>query len=120
LASNSLLEAVVFAHEAALAVAKEVDISKLLKGFDEKISKQEVLASTVKINKLKKSLQNLMYRFYLNKSLNLSLEPFGSEIDKVFSEIKKISKNHRESKTLWELQNMTETARLIINDTLYE
>lgn len=120
LASNSLLEAVVFAHEAALTVAKEVDILKLLKVFDEKISKQEVLASTEKTNKLKKSLQNLMYRFYLNKSLNLSLEPFGSEIDKVFSEIKKISKNHRESKTLWELQNMTETARLIINDTLYE
>ncbi len=120
LASNSLLEAVVFAHEAALVVAKEVNNSKSIKDFGENKPTKKVLASTVKVNQLKISLQQLMYRFYLNKSLDLSLEPFGLEIDKIFSEIKKMTSHHKESKTLCELQNMAETARLIINDTLYE
>tara|TARA_R110002072_G_scaffold143103_3_gene289064 strand:+ start:3173 stop:4654 length:1482 start_codon:yes stop_codon:yes gene_type:complete len=120
LASNSLLEAVVFAHEAALVVANEVNNSKSIKNFGENKPTKKVLASTVKVNQLKTALQQLMYRFYLNKSLDLSLEPFGFEIDKIFSEIKKMTSHHKESKTLWELQNMAETARLIINDTLYE
>lgn len=120
LASNSLLEAVVYAHEAALIVTNEVNNSKSIKGFAENKPDQKVLVSTVKVNQLKTALQQLMYRFYLNKSLDLSLEPFGLEIDKIFLEIKKLTIHHKESKTLWELQNMAETARLIINDTLYE
>lgn len=122
LASNSLLEAVVFAHEAALAVDKEIDETTFFKQFDiadMKVSKKP-LAPIVKIKQLKTSLQQLMYRFYLCKSLDMPLESYGAEIDLIFSEIKKMSSNHRESKALWELQNMAETSRLIINDTLYE
>lgn len=122
LASNSLLEAVVFAHEAALAVAKKIDKATYSKEFDVAIHKatEKTFAPSVKVNQFKTSLQKMMYRFYLNKSMDLPLEPFGAEIEVIFSEIKKLSTHHRESKTLWELQNMAETSRLIINDTLYE
>ncbi|WP_229741289.1 L-aspartate oxidase [Planktosalinus lacus] len=122
LASNSLLEAVVFAHEAALSVASELKQNKTTAGFSGRtgsVSKNPV-TTTVKTAHLKKALQELMYRFYLNKSLEMPLKPFGAEIDSLFSEIKKLSVYHKSSQSIWELQNMAETARLIINDTLYE
>lgn len=122
LASNSLLEAVVFAHEAALAVAKEIDRFEFL--AEEVSAKrndfEKPAAKTIQINQLRKELQKLMYQFYLHKSLDMPLKPFGAEIDLIFSKIKNIALHHKESKTLWELQNMAETSRLIITDTLYE
>jgi len=121
LASNSLLEAVVFAHEAAMAVAKEgINLGIYEFDFVEHKASEKTFASSIKVNLLIKALQELMYRFYLNKSLDLPLEPFGTEIDRLFSEIKNLAFQHKESKTLWELKNMAETSRLIINDTLYE
>jgi L-aspartate oxidase len=122
LASNSLLEAVVFAHETALAVAKVVDGKVSFEEIDSaKLNAmKKPYAPSVKVKQFKSSLQQLMYRFYLNKSLDLPLEPFGAEIDSIFSEIKKLTILHRESKALWELQNMAETSRLIITDTLHE
>ncbi len=122
LASNSLLEAVVFAHEAALSVAEELNQPMLTAVFrGRKISlSQKPVFSSVKINHLRTTLQELMYRFYLNKSLEINLKPFGAEIDVLFSKIKSLSVHYKPTQSLWELQNMAETARLIINDTLYE
>lgn len=122
LASNSLLEAVVFAHEAALSVAAELNQPSPTAIFNkQKFSvSQKPVSTSVKTYQLKSTLQELMYRFYLNKSLEMPLKPFGAEIDVLFSKIKILSVHHKPSKSLWELQNMAETARLIIIDTLYE
>ncbi|WP_339610880.1 L-aspartate oxidase [uncultured Planktosalinus sp.] len=122
LASNSLLEAVVFAHEAALSVADELNQPNPFSVFAESKKDFHLNASTplLKINHLKTSLRHLMYRFYLNKSLELPLVSIGAEIETLFAEIKKLSLYQRPSKPLFELQNMAETAKLIIHDTLYE
>tara|TARA_R110000850_G_scaffold30630_2_gene84197 strand:+ start:46110 stop:47594 length:1485 start_codon:yes stop_codon:yes gene_type:complete len=122
LASNSLLEAVVFAHEAALSVTAELNQHKSIPPFSEsEISvSQKPVVSSEKINHLRTNLQELMYRFYLNKSLEMSLKPFSAEVDVLLSKIKSLSVAHKPTQSLWELQNMAETARLIINDTLYE
>lgn len=122
LASNSLLEAVVFAHEAALSVAAELNQPRqtaVFRGQEISVSQKPVVSSK-KINLFKTNLQELMYRFYLNKSLEMPLNPFGTEIDVLFSKIKRLSVHYKPMQSLWELQNMAETARLIINDTLYE
>lgn len=122
LASNSLLEALVFAHEAALSVTADLNQQRptaVFRGHEISLSQKPVVTSS-KINQLRINLQELMYRFYLNKSLEMPLKPFGAEVDVLFSKIKSLSVHYKPTQSLWELQNMAETARLIINDTLYE
>jgi len=122
LASNSLLEALVFAHEAAVTIAKEIESVKTPEPevLTEKNQSKKPAPTSVKIYHLKSKLQQLMYRFYLNKSLKQPLEPFGAEIDCLFSKINDMSSHYSESIPLWELKNMAETSRHIIDDTLYE
>jgi len=122
LASNSLLEAVVFAHEAALAVAKDVVTINLDEGFlfSEPETRFKIKADPQKIESLKISVRKMMYRFYLQNLLDQSLLETVKALETVFKEINKLEVYHRDCKDLHELRNIAETARQIVNDTLYE
>jgi len=122
LASNSLLEAVVFAHEAALAVANDLEIVKQEENifFPETISGIKSSVNNKKNTYLRKTLQEVMYRFYLDKSLNAALDGYGEVLDSMNSEIQTWMFHYRHTKELYELRNLAETAKLIVNDTLYE
>ncbi|MEX0995577.1 MAG: L-aspartate oxidase [Flavobacteriaceae bacterium] len=121
LASNSLLEAVVFAHEAALAVAKELPVVQQNKKVlqPEKTSNLKPKADAQKVMSLKKSLQELMYSFYIKNTLDEPLKATVLELELIFKNINKLN-YYQASKELYELINIAETARLIVNDILYE
>ncbi len=122
LASNSLLEAVVFAHEAALAVAKEVVTIDFDEGFSysEPETKYNAKADFQKIEHLKQSVRELMYRFYLQNLLDESLTETMKALETIFNKINSVVRYHNNCKNVTELKNLAETARQIVNDTLYE
>lgn len=122
LASNSLLEAVVFAHEAAVSVCatwNEMEQPVSLAESIEVISgRDEAPFSTV--HELKNKLQKLMYAFYLNNTLEQPLTSLVMEMERVFLEVHDVCNRYQLTQALWEVKNMAETGRLILQDTLYE
>lgn len=122
LASNSLLEALVFAHEAALEVSKKIDTYLVIDDefLGEKSEAKKPYPIESQIIFLKNELQKLMYQFYLNKSLKAPLVTIKTDIDSLIFKINTFTLNHKESISIWELQNLAETSRLIVNDIIYE
>lgn len=113
LASNSLLEAVVFAHEAACAAAKELDTIP----FQKNISKREstyigVLPNEEEIIGLKEKIRQLMYDFYIEKSLGLNTNIYKNHLQKL-SEKTECFFSENLSEAAYELKNLASVARLI-------
>jgi L-aspartate oxidase len=115
LASNSLLEAVVFAHEAACDVAKRITSIFIAKedfySFQEKnkIGNDE----TIKTTNYKKELQHWMYQYYLHKCLGQEISSVLEEITKIQRKIEKSFIHYNHNIPAIELINMSCIATLI-------
>ena len=120
LASNSLLEALVFAHEAAKEVIEDKEIGEKtpLKISSESAFVPETFpAYVVQYEKLKTSLQSLMQQYYLaTQSGNSGRDKLKQEITKLVGEIELLYQTKEFHITLCELRNLAQVAVLIIED----
>lgn len=120
LASNSLLEALVFAHEAAKEVIDDKEIGKQT---PLKISTESVFvpktftAYIVQYEKFKTSLQSLMQQYYLaTQSGNSGREKLKQDITKLAGEIELLYQTKEFHISLCELRNLAQVAGLIIGN----
>ncbi|GGH47237.1 L-aspartate oxidase [Mangrovimonas yunxiaonensis] len=122
LASNSLLEAVVFAHEAAVTVIKALETIPEVPLFQPEASKviDKKTAAPEKLDGLKAEIKNLMNQFITYKYLNLPLDDFLVDIEALHLEVSSYFEHHKPNASLWELKNIAAVAKLIVNDTLNE
>lgn len=119
LASNSLLEALVFAKNAALDSGKNVNKMIEFTGFPEWESSQtKVPQELIVIKYLKKSIQTLMTSFVGIVRSDERLEFAIQYIDVLLRQTRKYYKKTVISKELIELRNLADTASLIIRSAL--
>ncbi|MDD3459264.1 MAG: FAD-binding protein, partial [Weeksellaceae bacterium] len=123
LASNSLLEAMVFGHRAAL---KSVELLKE-NNFDENKIKLvpewddeglKVTQEMVLLNYLKKQLQIMMSDLVSIVRTNERLELAKEKEEEIYKSIKEIYKMNLLSPQLSELRNLVSVARLIIHQSI--
>jgi len=115
LASNSLLEAVVFAHEAACDVAKRLPFISIVKEEIHSLLKNEKF-DTKESNRntnLKKQLRHWMYQYYLHTCLGQDLSFIRKEISNIQQKIEKNFVQYNQNIPAIELRNMSCIATLI-------
>lgn len=113
LASNSLLEALVFAHQASEDINKTItDFTFSSKILIPKFAKTEEPNDYNVFEILKKELQILVTSFYTSENRNPDLT--AEEIKKLHEKAVSIIKSHEISIPFIEFSNMTATALLII------
>ncbi len=119
LASNSLLEAVVFSHQ----IYQDIIHRKNVAGFpsfqdwnDEGTLNQE---EWVLISHDKEEVQNLMWDYVGIVRSNLRLKRAVRRINLIYREVENFYKKTRISEGLLELRNLTLTAKLIITCALH-
>lgn len=123
LASNSLLEAMVFGHRAAL---KTVELLRKNKFDEQKINSipewrdegLKVTQEMVLLNYLKKQLQIMMSDLVSIVRTNERLELAKEKEEEIYKSIKEIYKMNLLSPQLSELRNLVSVARLIIHQSL--
>lgn len=118
LASNSLLEALVYSHRIynylAAARSHQTKFPKNLSAY--KINTQHI--SSDFILKQKKELQALMLRYAGIVRNDDELHHAKKNVVRLQKELEHIAQTHNITKEFFELKNMTETARLIIEHSL--
>jgi len=115
LASNSLLEAVVFAHEAACDVAKRLPSIFIAKEKIKSIQEIEKIdtGETIKTANYKKQLRHWMYQYYLHTCLGQDISSITKEISKIQQKIEKNFVQNKYNIPAIELRNMSCIANLI-------
>lgn len=124
LASNSLLEAIVFAHEAAVFVGSNyTQIDYCLDEFEDEYA-TNYKYSTPDLKTLqywKKELSKAMQEFYFKYSLHLSLNEEQQHIKNIIQHIKsKFQKESEISIKQIELLNLCQVVESILNDCNYD
>ncbi len=117
LASNSLLEAIVFSHEASLDVINKIRTIKEIPDFPLKIY-QIKTADFSKINNLKTELQQIMDR---NAGIVKTLKGLliaKKQLAQLDTKINKKYQNTAPQSELWELLNLLTVAHFIINQSI--
>ena len=120
LASNSLLEAVVFAHEAALSVASEIDrIPAPAPDLGHRPdNSQKPIADKSVLEQLRASLRENLYRFYLQNLGSNPQKETTSELFDLFGKTIRYVHAHQPSPAGLELRNMALAARHYVEDTV--
>lgn len=113
LASNSLLEAVVFAHQAANAVCSTIDHIALAKVLPACTDSRSGSLSLNRMQELRRRLNAKMDTLFLEPE---KFDP--AAFATLTAEIEKQCAAATTSRMARELQNMTVTARLVVNDVL--
>ena len=122
LASNSLLEAVVFAHEAAMSVAKKIHTntsttprySKSTQVYD------KAVADPKKLQQFKTTLQQQLYQFYYLKLQDKTINTAAQSLSSLCHQILNYTFNHRATRQNIEIRNLAIVAQLYIDDSLYD
>jgi L-aspartate oxidase len=114
LASNSLLEALVFAHRAAFDSKARMDTSgcESLPDFPKELHAQEVDAEVV--SDLTHSIQEVMWRYVGIVRTNERLEKARAAISEIRGRVETLYASGRLSRELLELRNLATVASLII------
>ncbi|MBF6608712.1 MAG: L-aspartate oxidase [Flavobacterium sp.] len=111
LASNSLLEALVFAHQASVKVCDTIDdISHSTTIYVNKFPVGSVAASTKKIDELKDNLKSVLEQYHIDSAINkalLDIQHLKEIADSIFQ-------TESISKPITELINMLTVATLIV------
>ncbi|HET8887223.1 MAG TPA: L-aspartate oxidase [Salinimicrobium sp.] len=118
LASNSLLEALVYAHQAARAVLQEIDdIFIIEKVFDSKFSGTEKIVPEFLAKSLQR-LNNLMeYRVIFSAEIDQKKKLF-TELNQLQKKIDSYESNFRPSAEFFELKNMLQVSLLIVEQAI--
>jgi len=115
MASNSLLECLVFARSAATAIQNDLEINA-----DEFPTVAEFLSKTKpanpkEIETLTTTIRELTWKYAGIVRSNAGLATAKNELSPLKQHINKLAKNHAPTKALIELQNLVQTAELIIS-----
>jgi len=115
LASNSLLEAMVFAHRAFMSAAKEIDTKQYNKSLpdwkaDGTSSPKEMILITQSVKELKLLMSDYVGIVRNNERLQRAMK----RLDLLFSETEELYKKTNVSPQLCELRNMITVAFLIV------
>ena len=118
LASNSLLEAMVFAHRAYLKI-KDVSQVPTLEGFKEAVPDWNTLGTTdpremILITQSQKELQSIMSDYVGIVRTDVRLERAMKRLDLLFTETEELYKTTKVSPQLCELRNLITVGYLIV------
>ena len=123
LASNSLLEAMVFGHRAALKTVELLNKNNFNKEKIDRVPEWndeglKVTQEMVLLNYLKKQLQIMMSDLVSIVRTNERLELAREKEEEIYKSVKEIYKMNLLSPQLSELRNLVSVARLIIHQSI--
>ncbi|MDO8683109.1 MAG: L-aspartate oxidase, partial [Armatimonadota bacterium] len=119
LASNSLLEAVVFAHRAAMDIESKVsEIALIGSALEYDLSARNDPAPSDEVHTLIQRLQSLMWKYVGIVRTNQRLESALSEVKAISARVNEMYLHHRLDTELLELRNIAQVAELIITSAL--
>ncbi len=120
LASNSLLEGLVFSHEAYLDAVSHLPLVKVPSGLPEWAEEGTVNSDEwVLISHDREEIQTVMWDYVGIVRSNLRLERAARRMELLGSEIEDFFKRTKVSEKLVELRNLVTVARLIIGSARY-
>jgi L-aspartate oxidase len=117
LASNSLLEAVVFANEASLHVLQTIDTFEQPTNFEIESVREQTVDSK-RINELKNEIQALMIQKAGIVKTQTNLQEARQRLTKIDNIILSEFKGNAPHTDLWELKNLLAVAKLIVSQSL--
>lgn len=122
LASNSLLEAIVFAHEAAVSIAKKNQINLPITPHFGKSTHvyDKTVADSKKLQQFKTTLQQQLYQVYYLKIQDKSINAAARSLSSLCHQILYYTFNHRPTRQNIEIRNLAIVAQLYVNDSLYD
>lgn len=119
LASNSLLEALVFSHNAVSYTTKVIDSIKPVHRKETFISKKlKPMCDTLLISEMKKEIRSQMSKFAGIRRTDSGLHIIRKKLSAHHETIYTLLKKHRYSVDLLELRNINQVALLIVNQAL--
>ena len=117
LASNSLLEAVVFANEAGLHVLQTIDTFEQPTNFEIESVREQTVDSK-RINEIKNEIQTLMIQKAGIVKIQTNLQEARQRLIKIENIIFSEFKGNAPHTDLWELKNLLAVAKLIVSQSL--
>ncbi|MEG0005487.1 MAG: L-aspartate oxidase [Clostridium sp.] len=115
LASNSLLEAIVFGKIIAKNISNKDSVDYDVLSFEEAISCEHIIDDNINFNDIKHRIGKLMDKNVSIIRSSISLQIAKNEIEEVLSLLSKINSKNRE---YFEVLNMATVARNIINSSI--
>ena len=117
LASNSLLEAIVFAHNIFLSLSNKKESNTTIEITNLTNNNTELPSKDI-INNYKEKLQSLMRNKVGIIRNNKDLATAAKDINQLSKEVEQLYKKHKTTLPLCELRNMINVAFLIINQSI--
>lgn len=117
LASNSLLEAIVFAHNIFLSLSNKKESNSTIEIINLTNNNTELLSKDI-VDNYKEKLQYLMRNKVGIIRNNKDLQTAAKDVNQLSEEVEQLYKKHKTTLPLCELRNMINVAFLIINQSI--